>query len=131
MSAIVGLYRVTRPTGKLTPPAPVPTATFMPTLTPFLTLTPIPTMIPTATPTPLQQLMPGGQAIVQGTGEQQLRLRAAPGLDKEILRTLPDETRLKILEGPEVADGYKWWKVQTDDGLVGWAAGDWLVPTAP
>jgi len=75
--------------------------------------------------------MPGGQAVVQGTGAQQLRLRAGPGLDKEMLATLPDDTRLKVLDGPETADGYKWWKVQTEDGLVGWVAGDWLVPIAP
>lgn len=75
--------------------------------------------------------MPGGQAVVQGTGAQQLRLRAGPGLDKEMLGTLPDDTRLKVLDGPETADGYKWWKVQTEDGLVGWVAGDWLVPIAP
>lgn len=75
--------------------------------------------------------MPGGRAVVQGTGVQQLRLRAGPGLDKEMLCTLPDDTKLMVLEGPELADGYTWWKVQTDDGLVGWVAGDWLVPIAP
>lgn len=75
--------------------------------------------------------MPGGRAVVQGTGAQQLRLRAGPGLTAEILQLLPDETQLNVIEGPELADGHKWWKVQTVDGLVGWVAGDWLVPLVP
>jgi hypothetical protein len=48
-----------------------------------------------------------------------------------MLRTLEDGTQLQVLEGPEAADGYEWWKLRTDDGLEGWAAGDWLVPVAP
>ncbi|MBC7233391.1 MAG: SH3 domain-containing protein [Chloroflexi bacterium] len=131
--AIIGLCRVTGWTGRLAPPSPTPAATSipMPTFTSFPTLTVTPTALSTATPTPQPLLMPGGQAVVQGTGAQQLRLRAGPGLDKEMLGTLPDDTRLKVLDGPETADGYKWWKVQTEDGLVGWVAGDWLVPIAP
>ncbi len=40
---------------------------------------------------------------------------------------------VKIIDGPVCADGWVWWKVKTDSGLVGWTAeGDaqayWLVP---
>jgi len=75
--------------------------------------------------------MPGGQAIIRGTEEQKLRLRAEPGLTQETLRILDEGTQLKVLEGPETMDGYKWWKVQTEDGQIGWVAGNWLAPVIP
>ena len=69
--------------------------------------------------------------MVSGAGAKQLRLRVGPGLTYETLQTLKDGTHLTVLEGPEQADGYKWWRVQTDDGQEGWVAGDWLVPVTP
>jgi hypothetical protein len=108
-------------------PTPAATATLVPTGTP--TGTPAPTVTPTATPEP--ELLVGVLATVNGTGAQQLKMRAAPGLDQQLLSTLLDGTRLRVLEGPQTKDGYSWWKVQTEDGLQGWVAGDWLVPTAP
>lgn len=133
ITALIGLCQVTGLASRLKPrpPAPTATPTSLPTFTPVPTWTATSTLTPTATPTPQPQLMPGGRAVVQGTGLQQLRLRAGPGLDGEVLQLLPDETQLKVLEGPELSDGHKWWKVQTDDGLVGWVAGDWLVPLVP
>lgn len=68
---------------------------------------------------------------MQGTAGQKLRLRVGPGLNEDTLRIVDDGTRLRVLEGPTTADGYDWWKVQTDDGLLGWTAGTWLVPVAP
>jgi hypothetical protein len=75
--------------------------------------------------------MPGGQVVVKGTDGQQLRLRAGPALNQETLRIVEEGAILKVLEGPEAADGFQWWKVQTDDGVTGWAAGNWLVPVVP
>ncbi len=69
--------------------------------------------------------------LVRGAGAQKLRLRASPGLSQETLTALADDTKLKVLEGPQVADGYVWWRVQTDDGRNGWAASNWLVPVVP
>ena len=108
-------------------PAPAATATPAPTGT--STAAPAPTATPTATAAPV--LSVGVLATVNGTGAQQLKIRAAPGLDQGLVSTLPDGTRLRVLEGPQTKDGFSWWKVQTEDGLQGWVAGDWLVPTAP
>lgn len=130
--AVVGLCQVSGLAKRLRPlPTPTPTATLVPTATALPTLTPTDTPVPTATATPVPVIMTGGQVIVKGTEGQQLRLRAGPALTQETLRIVEEGTVLKVLEGPEAADGFKWWKVQTDDGVAGWVAGDWLVPVVP
>jgi len=130
--AAAGLCRVSGLSNRLTPlPTPTATSTSLPTRTALPTWTLTSTPVPTATATPVPVIMPGGQAEVSGVGAQQLRLRAGPGLTHETLRTLQDGTRLTVLEGPEAADGYKWWKVRTEDGQEGWVAEDWLVPVVP
>ena len=130
--ALVGLCQLTGLASRLRPrPAPTPTPTQVPTATALPTLTPTNTPEPTATPTPVPVIMAGGQAKVKGTEGQQLRLRTEPSVAKDTLRILDEGTTLKVLEGPESADGFKWWKVQTGDGLVGWVAGNWLVPVVP
>jgi hypothetical protein len=130
--AVVGLCQATGLAKRLRPlPTPTPTATLVPTATALPTLTSTDTPVPTTTATPVPVIMPGGQVIVKGTEGQQLRLRAGPALTQETLRIVEEGTVLKVLEGPEAADGFKWWKVQTDDGVTGWVAGNWLVPVAP
>jgi hypothetical protein len=134
--AIVGLCQVTGLARRLRPlpaPTPVPTATLVPTAMAVATPTSIPTdtPVPTPTATPVPVIMPGGQVIVRGTEGQQLSLRALPAVTQARLRILDEGTVLKVLEGPEAADGFQWWKVQTSDGVEGWVAGNWLVPLAP
>jgi PKD repeat protein len=36
-----------------------------------------------------------------------------------------------ILSGPINLDGYDWWKINYDIGVIGWSAGEWLEKTAP
>lgn len=133
--ALVGLCQVTGLAAKLgLGPAPVPTATPTalpptPTLVPTITSTPTPAATPTATPPP--QLAVGGKAVVQGTSGQKLHVRASPGTTQQVIIDLDDGAKLQILEGPQAADGYTWWKVQTEDSHVGWAADNWLTPVAP
>jgi hypothetical protein len=31
-----------------------------------------------------------------------------------------------VLDGPQTADGYTWWKVRTPTKVEGWAAGEFL-----
>jgi len=83
------------------------------------------------THTPVPEVRPGASAVVSGTGAQQLRVRSGPGLTYATLSTVADGTQLRVLDGPEAADGFEWWKVQTEDGQEGWVAGDWLSPVAP
>ncbi|NTU66282.1 MAG: SH3 domain-containing protein [Chloroflexi bacterium] len=105
----------------VTPTPIVPTATLRPTDVPQ------PTPAPTATP---EGLFVGGEAMVSGTGSA-LRLRSDPGLQSTTLKTVADETRLKILEGPRESDGLRWWRMQDQtDGAEGWAAETYLTPAS-
>ncbi len=118
-------------------PVPTPTTTFVPLVTrsPLPTWTVTNTLVPaptvTMTHTPVPEVRPGASAVVSGTGAQQLRVRSGPGLTYATLSTVADGTQLRVLDGPEAADGFEWWKVQTEDGQEGWVAGDWLSPVAP
>jgi hypothetical protein len=134
--SLFGLCRVSGLWGRLEPlptpttmPAPLATRTPLPTWTVTGTFVPTPTA--TATNTPVPVVMPGASVMVSGTGAQQLRVRSGPGLTHATLSTVADGARLKVLDGPEAADGYQWWKVQTEDNQEGWVAGDWLSPVAP
>ncbi|MCY3656055.1 MAG: SH3 domain-containing protein [Chloroflexi bacterium] len=90
-----------------------------------------------ATPAPLAgleapipaQLVPGETATVSADGDP-LRIRAAPGLQGVELTQAPDGTVLTVLEGTANADGYAWQKVRFE-GIDGWAAAVYLVPSGP
>ena len=132
--SVVGLCQMSGLAERLRPlptpttsPTEAPTATVPPT--PTRTSTPAATATPTDTPVPV--VLVGGDVAVTGTGTDELLLRAGPGLTQQTLRSCPDGTRLRVLAGPEEADGHTWWKVRTDGGEEGWVAADWLVPFAP
>ena len=47
-----------------------------------------------------------------------------------------DGTILKVLDGPEEADGLTWWRLEDpkeedEDLKIGWGADEWLEPTLP
>jgi hypothetical protein len=119
-------------------PSPQPTVEIIPTVTPTLpmlpptpTLTPIPQ--PTLTPTPAvpTEIKVGGYVKVVGAEADQLSYRSGPGLNYARLTIVKDGTILKVLEGPEEVDGYTWWRLEDEDGFIGWAADDWLEPALP
>jgi uncharacterized protein YgiM (DUF1202 family) len=117
-------------------PAPLPTPEIIPTLIPISpTLPPRPTITPTPKPTPTPtvptKITVGGYVKVVGAEADQLSYRSGPGLNYARLALIKDGTILKVLEGPEEADGYTWWRLQDKDGFIGWAAEDWLQPTVP
>jgi hypothetical protein len=39
-------------------------------------------------------------------------------------------TIVLVLEGPTPGGDYQWWRVQLSDGTTGWAAEDFLKPSA-
>jgi hypothetical protein len=51
-----------------------------------------------------------------------LRVRIGPGLDKAIIGIAGRGTKGIITGGPKEADGYKWWKIEYQSGIVGWSA---------
>jgi hypothetical protein len=65
-------------------------------------------------------------AWVTRTGGRILRLRAGVGIDQAVLFKLPVGTQVKLLEGPQPADGYTWWRITTLGGREGWVAGEEL-----
>jgi len=116
-----------------TPPTQ-PTVEAIPTVTSALpTLAPFPTATPTpqATPTPPTEITVGGYVEVVGAEADELSYRSGPGLNFARLGIIKDGTILEVLEGPEEADGYTWWRLEDEDGFIGWAADDWLEPTLP
>lgn len=82
------------------------------------TPTPMPQPTPTATPIPV--LAVGGKAVVTTTDGDALNMREGAGRSFEIVAKLLDGTPVTLLEGPQEADGFTWWKVQTPDGIEGW-----------
>lgn len=77
---------------------------------------------PTPFPTPRPLYTPGMQVEVQTVGGEVLYLRDMPSTDAAILRYLYDRNIVVIVEGPIEADGFRWWRVRTEDGEEGWAA---------
>lgn len=48
-------------------------------------------------------------------------LRAAPGLDGEVIGKVAPGVPFNVLDGPECADNYVWWHIDLD-GVQGWTA---------
>ncbi|NPA91761.1 MAG: SH3 domain-containing protein [Chloroflexi bacterium] len=90
--------------------------------------------LPKATPTPTGSRITVGSTVVVNTrGANWLALREAPGKHARILGRYPPGTRLTVLDGPVVREGFIWWRVQDKKGVAGWMAqGDredrWLFP---
>lgn len=92
----------------LQPPTAQPTATLAPTLA------------PTATLTQTLELGIGVQAMVQ-VEDEGLKMRSGPGTDFAVIENLPNGTVVTIVDGPQDAQGYTWWFVQSLNGNSGWA----------
>lgn len=98
-----------------------PTSAISPTATVILSIsTPPVTAVPT-------EIRPGVLVVVTGTGGTGLRLRASASTSADMLALAREGTVLTVLEGPEEANGYTWWKVRTPEGDDGWGAANWLV----
>jgi hypothetical protein len=109
------------------------------------TVLPSPTGLGDALPSPtvaarptLSVVVPAGKIAVNGyarvvnTGDG-LVIRQSPERAGTRVTKVPDGTRLHIIDGPEVADGFTWWKVdgfnpQSPD-TAGWCVQTYLTPT--
>ena len=65
-------------------------------------------------------LIAGGLAVVHTTNGDQLNVRAGAGTNYQILAKLGDGARVTLVEGPRTADGFEWWRIRTDSGIIGW-----------
>lgn len=101
-------------------------ATPTPTVTATPTVTPTP---PTATPTPRPPLGPsnlywGSPAIAANLGGDILRVRAGPGTEYPQIAALRTGEGVMLMSSrtSDQAGAYFWWRVQLNDGTIGWAA---------
>lgn len=114
---------------RLTAP-PIPTATIS-------SNPPTPTIAPTATTmaTPDLSVAPaeltvGFYARVGDTGGVGVTIRNGPSTRNLPVTVAAEGSALLVLEGPTAGGDYQWWRVRLLDGTEGWAAGDFLVPSA-
>lgn len=74
---------------------------------------------------PVPRLRVGGTAVISPLAGQ-LNLRALPALSTGIVTPLYQGNRLSVIDGPSCNGHYWWWRVETINGLRGWAAeGSW------
>ena len=109
-----------------------PPPTVWPT-TVFITVTPRPgptyVVVTSAPPTPAAG--PGASRAVRVAGTQglSLRIRAAPSVQAETIKLVPDGTQLLVIGESKEAEGAVWWPVRDpSDNKEGWAVSKYLVP---
>jgi len=113
------------PTHELTPVSVPVTRSPLPTVSRSITAT-LTVLAPASSVAP--QVAPGVSVEVSGTGASGLRLRSGPGRSYVTTKVIDEGSRLEVLDGPEKADDIEWWRLEAPDGIVGWAASDFLEP---
>lgn len=99
-------------------------------LRPTVTLATTPTSAPTFTPTP--NIPANIDKNVWVLVEQGVNFRKDAGTGGQIIRTLADGEVLQVIDGPVSANNFTWWKLRDpNSNAEGWAAQDYLKPTAP
>lgn len=78
---------------------------------------------------PPQRVVVGEKAYVC-TQSDRLIVRSGAGKDSTEIERIYPGAELLILKGPKCADSWSWWRVRTEDGLIGWVAegGDGVDP---
>lgn len=59
------------------------------------------------------------------TVTEPLNLRTGAGTGNSVIAVLPAGSTGQVVDGPQSANGYTWWRMETSRG-TGWAAQDWL-----
>lgn len=97
-----------------------------PTVTLVASPTPVP---PTAAPTP--EIPAAVAKDVYVTVIDGVNFRQEASTTAQIIRTLGAGEVLQVIDGPVSANDRTWWKLKDPNGVEGWAAQDFLQPTAP
>jgi len=105
-----------------TPAPPIVTETDPVQPSPVLTAQPTTQL----TPEPTNTSEPAVETAVVSSGVG-VWLRATPSTTGEQLEWLLDGTVLTLLDGRETADELLWQQVQTEAGVIGWVAADFLL----
>lgn len=105
-------------------PVAAPQATYTPTPLGIAVRPPSPT--PTPTPTPLPGIAVGARVRVIITDGSGMRFRTGPGSGYITLAIVPDGTVFKVVDGPVESEGRTWWRLEAEDGTIGWGAAELL-----
>jgi hypothetical protein len=119
-------------------PAVQPIGSVQPQPTPTGFGDPTPTGVassqPTTAPVAPDAIAVGGYAVVTGTGDG-LIVRSSPGRSGSRIAKIADGTKARVVDGPQEADGFTWWKLDQFDksnpALTGWSVQDYLKASAP
>jgi hypothetical protein len=110
------------------PPSPTPT------VTPVLA---VPTPLPTSTPVATRdfsvapdEMQADYYAVVSNTGGVGVTVRGGPSVNNARITTASEGAIVYVLGGPEEGGGLLWWNIRLPDGTEGWAAADYLAPSA-
>lgn len=106
----------------LRPPAAQQAAS-VPTVVPTVRPTPRPTAEPTSAPSPLPTVLalrPEAFALITNTGGDPLNARVEPSAASPVAARIPEGSRVRIVEGPVDADGFTWWRIESEAGS-GWS----------
>ncbi len=123
----------TTPVATLSAPQPTFTST-LPSVGMTTTVVVSPTVAavsPTAAAPVGGSFQKGQQVKVGGTEGEGIRFRTGPGLGYTTTAILQDDMILTVVGGPEQADGYTWWRLQTARSSVGWATDGNLTAVQP
>lgn len=66
-------------------------------------------------------LVIGGEATVYPISGDLLNVREDAGRSFALVTQLAPGVVVTIQDGPQTADGFRWWKIQLPDGTEGWA----------
>lgn len=135
LAVVLTLFLLLRGDGNETPTVPAiqvtagaPGGALIPTETPLPTATPLP---PTATPIPV--LAPGQRVRIANTDNEGIRFRADASTQSITQEIYNDGAIFTVLEPsgdydsyPVEAEGFRWYRLQADDGLVGWTVYEFL-----
>jgi len=70
----------------------------------------------------------GKEITVANTSGMGINLRSGPSISYSVITGLPEGTKMYVIDGPVLADGYTWWQITGTAG-TGWSAvGEWLTP---
>lgn len=110
------------------PPSPtLPATSLGQPPTPIPTFTPIPTPDTAVAP---PEITPGFYVVVANTDDLGVTIRGGPGTRNVALFIAEEGTFFLVLDGPVEEDGFNWWQLELEDGSTGWAAANFLEPSA-
>jgi len=107
------------------------TPTVTPTRVRAATVTPIASPTVEASATPTLNIPTAINKGVYVTVVDGVNFRKDASTTAQIIRTLGAGEVLQVTDGPVSAASRTWWKLKDPNGVEGWAAQDFLAPTAP